>query len=108
MKLNIYDKKEVVKTYEAQTYDLMFGTVEDVAQAINIDALKTGSQAEIIKMAGNLVLNSMEMVKGLLMDIFDGITEDEIKKTKVKEIALVLVEVVRFTIAQLNLGTGKN
>ena len=29
LKLNIYDKKEITKTYTAETYDLMFGTVED-------------------------------------------------------------------------------
>lgn len=48
MKLNIYEKKQVVKTYEANSYDLMFGTVEDVANAINLDELKSGTDAEII------------------------------------------------------------
>lgn len=103
MKLNIYSKKKTVKTYEADTYDLMFGTVEDVANAINLDALKTGEDVEIIKMAGNLVLSSMDTVKDLLKDIFEGLTDEEIKSTKVQEIAVVLVDVVKFTIAQLNL-----
>ena len=103
MKLNIYSKKKIAKTYEADTYDLMFGTVEDVANAINLDALKTGEDVEIIKMAGNLVLSSMDTVKDLLKDIFDGLTDEEIKNTKVQEIAVVLVDVVKFTIGQLNL-----
>ena len=103
MKLNIYSEKKIVKTYEADTYDLMFGTVEDVAKAINLDALKTGEDVEIIKMAGNLVLSSMDTVKDLLKDIFDGLTDEEIKNTKVQEIAVVLVDVVKFTIGQLNL-----
>lgn len=103
MKLNIYSKKKIVKTYEADTYDLMFGTVEDVANAINLDTLKTGEDVEIIKMAGNLVLSSMDTVKNLLKDIFEGLTDEEIKNTKVQEIAVVLVDVVKFTIAQLNL-----
>ena len=108
MKLNIYDKKRIVKTYTADTYDLLFGTVEDVAQAVNLDALKTGSDVEIIKMVGKLVLGSMDTVKDLLKDIFDGITDEELKKTRVNEIATVLVDVVKFTIKQLNLGTPKN
>jgi len=109
MKLNIYEKKKVIKTYETNTYDLMFGTVEDIANAIDIDSLKTGSDVEIIKMVGKLVMTSMDTVKNLLKDIFDGLTDEEIKGTKVSEIATVLVDVVKFTIAQLNLGAnGKN
>lgn len=104
MKLNIYEKKQIVKTYEADTYDLMFGVVEDVADAVKLDELKTGNDVEIIKMVGNLVLNSMGTVKGLLKDIFEGITDEEIKKTKVSEIAAVLVDVVKYTILQLNIG----
>lgn len=109
MKLNIYDKKKIVKTYEVDAYDLMFGTVEDVANAIDIDSLKTGSDVEIIKMVGKLVMTSMGTVKNLLKDIFDGLTDEELKGTKVSEIATVLVDVVKFTITQLNLGvTEKN
>ena len=109
MKLNIYNKKQIIKTYEVDTYDLMFGTVEDVANAIDIDSLKTGSDVEIIKMVGKLVMTSMDTVKNLLKDIFDGLTDEELKKTKVSEIATVLVDIVKFTIAQLNLGlNGKN
>lgn len=107
MKLNIYNKKEIIKTYEIDTYDLMFGTVEDVANAIDIDSLKTGSDVEIIKMVGKLVMSSMDTVKNLLKDIFEGLTDDELKGTKVSEIAKVLVEVVQFTITQLNLGVNE-
>ena len=107
MKLNIYDKKKIVKTYEVDAYDLMFGTVEDVANAIDIDSLKTGSDVEIIKMVGKLVMSSMDTVKNLLKDIFEGLTDDELKGTKVSEIAKVLVEVVQFTITQLNLGVNE-
>lgn len=106
MKLNIYEKKQIVKTYEADTYDLMFGTIEDVADAVKLDELKTGSDVEIIKMVGNLVLTSMDTVKNLLKDIFDGITDEELKNTKVSEIARVLLDVIKFTIVQLNTGVN--
>ena len=108
MKLNIYNKKQIVKTYSVDAYDLMFGTVEDVAEAIDLDSLKTGSDVEIITMAGKLVLGSMDTVKNLLKDIFEGLTDEELKHTKVSEIAVVLVDVVKFTITQLNLGNAKN
>lgn len=108
MKLNVYEKKRIVKTYEAETYDLMFGTIEDVAEAVNLDSLKTGSDVELIKMVGNLVMQSMGTVKELLKDIFDGITDDELKKVKVTEIAAVLLDVLKYTITQLNVGSSKN
>ena len=108
MKLNIYDKKKVVKTYEADTYDLMFGTVEDVADAVKLDELKTGTDVEIIKLVGSFVVSNMGTVKNLLKDIFDGITDEELKKTKVAEIAVVLVDVVKYMIIQLNISNGKN
>lgn len=104
MKLNVYKKKEVAKTYETDTYDLMFGTVEDVADAVDLDSLETGSDVEIIKMVGKLVLTSMDTVKNLLKDIFPGLTDDELKNTKIKEIAAVFVDVVKFTIAELGKG----
>ena len=106
MKLNIYNKKEIVKTYEADTYDLMFGTVEDVAEALDLDSLKSGSDVEIIKMIGKLVMNSMDTVKDLLKDVFDGITDEEIKRTKVSEIATVLLDIVKYTMAQLGKGAS--
>lgn len=109
MELNIYEKKQVVKTYKTDVYDLMFGIVEDVADAIKLDELKTGSDVEIMKMIGKLVLTSMDTIKGLLKDIFDGLTDEELKNVKVSEIATVLVDVVKFTVTQLNLGAkGKN
>ena len=104
MKLNIYKKKEIVKTYTADTYDLMFGTIEDVAAAVKLDTLESGTDVEIIKLIGGLVLSSMDTIKDLLKDIFDGITDDELKHVKVKEIVNVLLEVIQYTIKQLNIG----
>ena len=108
MKLTIYERKQPVKTYTAETYDLLFGTVEDIADAMNIDNLKTGADVEIIQMAVSLIRNNMDLVKDLLKDIFDGLTDEEIRKAKVREIAGVLLEVVKFTIAQLKMGESKN
>ena len=34
MKLNIYEGGNVSKTYETDTYDLMFGTVEDISDKL--------------------------------------------------------------------------
>lgn len=102
MKLNIYNRKEIVKVYEVDSYDLMFGTLEDVANAIKLDDMKTGTQEEIVKLAINLVTNSMETVKDLLKDLFEGITDEEIRHTRISEIIQVFVDVVTYTIKALN------
>ena len=109
LKLNIYEKKKIVKTYTAETYDLMFGTVEDLIDLIDLDQLKNGTDAEIIKLVGKVIINGMGIIKPLLKDIFEGLTDEELKKTKVSEISTALVEIVKFSIAQITKGTnGKN
>ena len=105
MKLNIYEKKQVVKTYEADTYNLLWGTIEDVADAINLDSLKTGSNEEILKMAGNLIIKSRSTVNELLKDVFDGLTDEELRGARISDMAVVFVEIVRYTMAQLGKGT---
>jgi hypothetical protein len=109
LKLNIYEKKKVVKTYTAETYDLMFGTVEDLIDLIDLDQLKNGTDAEIIKLVGKVIINGMGIIKPLLKDIFEGLTDEELKNTKVSEISTALVEIVKFSISQITKGTnGKN
>ena len=104
MKLNIYGKKDgrraVIKTYTAETYSLLWGTCED---ALNIDHMETGSNREIIKMAFDLLLHSKETVNELFLDIFEGLTAEELRNAQLDEMATVLVEVVRYTIAQIGL-----
>lgn len=108
MKLNIYNHKEVIKTYEANEYELMFGTVEDMIDAAKLDKIESGTDAEIVMAATNLVTTSMDTVKDLLKDVFDGLTDDEIRHTRVSEIVNVIVDVIRYAISQISLfGGGK-
>lgn len=104
LKLNIYNKKEIEKTYTNDTYDLMFGTVEDFLELINVDEMKTGSDAEIVLLVGKALPKGMGTIKTLLKDVFDGITDEELKKTKVKEITRVLVNIVKYSITEINKG----
>ena len=108
MKLNIYNKKQIVKTYTADTYDLMFGTLEDVAEAVHLDDMKTGSDTELLTMTMNFVMHSMDTVKDLIKDIFDGITDDELRNTKVAELADVLLDVIKYTLSQMGKLKTKN
>lgn len=104
MKLNIYENKKIVKTYTADSYDLPFGVVEDIAEVIDLDQLKTGSDAEIIKLVGKALVSSISTIKQLMKDVFDGLTDEELKKTTVKDITACVMDIIAFTLAQLNLG----
>jgi hypothetical protein len=110
LKLNIYGKengkKTVVKTYKAETYDIMFGTVEDLINTLNLDGLNTQDNVELVKVATNIVLNGMDVLKPLLKDIFEGLTDDELRNTKVTEIVTVLMETVKFSMAEIGKGVN--
>ena len=48
MKLNIYkDQTTIEKTYEAETYDIMFGTVEDLFRVLE-DVKDISNETQIL------------------------------------------------------------
>lgn len=108
IKLNVYDKKEIVKTYTADTYNIMFGTVEDLLDAVDLDKITKGTDTEIVMAVVKAVPKAISLIKPLLKDIFDGLTDDEIKRCRMKDIAAVIVEVAKFTVSDIGTGKGKN
>ena len=109
LKLNIYEKRKIVKTYTAETYDLMFGTVEDLLNIIDIDNIQAGDKTELIKAVAKVLAHSMDIVKPLLKDVFDGLTDEELRNTSIKEIVDVLSNIVTYSINQITKGnSGKN
>lgn len=107
MKLNIYNKKEIVKTYTAETYDLMFGTVEDLLDLLDLDNVDISNNDSLIKVATRFLTGGLDVVKPLLKDIYEGLTDEELKNTKIKEVANTLIEVVKFSIAEMGKGSNK-
>lgn len=107
LKLNIYKNREIEKTYSCDTYDLLFGTVEDFLDLIDIDKLQTGTDKEILVLVGKAIPKGMETIKTLLKDVFVGATDDELKRTKVKEIAKLLVEIIKYSIAEIGAGQSR-
>lgn len=109
LKLNVYENKKIVKTCVAESYDLMFGTVEDLVYAIDFDSIKEGNDAELIKAIAKAVPKTFKMIKPLLKDIFEDLTDDDLKHVRVLDIAKVLVNVVKFSFGQISEGvSGKN
>ena len=105
LKLNIYNKKEVLKTYINNTYELMWGTVEDFLNVIKIDDLKAPTETEISTLVIKAIPNSIQTIRELLKDVFEGITDEELRNTKVKEIAKVVIDIVKYSIIEISKGT---
>ena len=102
LKLNIYNGKTIEKTYVAEEIDIMFGTVEDLLDVINFDNLK--DEQEVVK----VVVATLKNLKPFLKQIFDGLTDEEIKRTKVKELVPLFVKIVTYSIDELKSLMGKN
>ena len=102
LKLNIYDGKSIEKTYVAEEIDIMFGTVEDLLDVIDFDNLN--DEKEVVK----VVIKTLNNLKPFLKQIFDGLTDDEIKRTKVKELVPLFVDIVKYTMDELKALMSKN
>lgn len=105
IKLNIYksdDKNKIEKTYKAESYDLMLGTIEEFMQIIDID--KIGDNIEVAKM----VVKCYGKIKPLLKDVFPGITDDELKNVKIKELVPLIGEIGKSIVESLDLVKSGN
>ncbi len=100
LKLNVYKNKKVEKTYEVDEYEIMFGTVEDILKIIDID--KIGDNVELVKM----VLKSLNQIKPFLKKIFQDISDEELRRTKTKEIISLFVQIISSSISDLDLING--
>lgn len=105
--LNIYGKerdketgkREIVKTYKTDEYDLMYGTVEDILTIFDVENMNDTN--EILKM----VMKTMNQLKPLLKDVFYGLTDEELKYIKVKELIPVVVGILQIAKEQFSDGS---
>ena len=96
--LNIYEGKKEVKTYKAQTIDFSYGVVEDVLDALNFESMKTGSNTEIASM----VIKCSKQLKPFLMDIFDGLTAEEVRHVHIQDIIKVFKDLYRYATNEIS------
>lgn len=113
LKLNIYTDrklKKIEKTYKANDFDLSTGVCEDLLHIIKIDMFENGldilsedtQMVEIVKM----VVSNLDTFKEMLKEIFDGLTNDEISRTSMKEIAKVVVLCIKFSLVEMFASFG--
>lgn len=101
--LNIYDPetKIIAKQYTAETVDIMFGTVEDLIEVIDIDKLNDNMEW------AKVIVLSMKKLKPLLKEVFVGLTDEELKNTKIKELVPLFISIIKYMISEIgSLGNG--
>lgn len=103
LKLNVYKtQKEIEKTYCTQDYEVMYGTVEDLLDCLDLEALtKSGDTDGIIAAVSRLLRARADVINPLLMDIFPGLTEEELRNTKTREVLEVIVGLTGFSLDQI-------
>lgn len=108
--LNIYDKKKIVKTYEAESYDLLFGTLEDFVNVIDERLFNDDvNDVDFAKIGLSLLKDSMGQIKPLILDVFEGLTEEEIRKTKTSELLGVILAIAKYSFAEIKgISSEKN
>lgn len=103
LKLNIYkNQSEIEKTYTTQDYAVMYGTVEDLLDMLDLEALTNAENTDgVISAVSRILKSRKDVINPLLFDIFPGLTEDELRRTKAVEIIGVIVGLTGFSLEQL-------
>lgn len=107
LELNIYSKernaetgkKEIVKTYTTDEYDLMYGTVEDIL--VLFDNVNVNDTTQVM----SVIRKFMNQLNPLLKDVFFGLTDEEIKNIKVKELVPVIVNIIKLAMSEFGDGS---
>ena len=101
--LNVYDPKTklVAKQYRAETVDIMFGTIEDIIDIVDVD--KLNDNMELAK----VLMVAMKKLKPLLKEVFTGLTDEELKCTSIKELIPLFKDILNFMMNEIN-GLGAN
>lgn len=102
--LNVYNPntKEIEKTYTAETVDIMFGTIEDIIDIIDINDIENRMTW------AKIVVLSIKKLRPLLKDVFIGLTDEELKCTKVNEIVPLFKEIFSFLVTEIKGLNGSN
>lgn len=98
LNLHIYEGKKISKTYKAETVDFSFGVVEDILDVLDFDNMKTGDNKEIASM----IIKTSKQLKPFLKDLFDGVTDEEIRHTRMQNLISIFKNLIAYAVQELN------
>lgn len=95
--LHIYDKtgKNLIKMYEAQPFELPFGTVRKLMAIVKIEDMN--DQAELLR----TVAQAWDEIISVLCTVFPECSEEEWDTVKTKEVLRVVVQIAKAAISDI-------
>lgn len=98
--LKIYEGKNVVKEYNAETLDLSFGVIEDILDALDFENMTDQKQ-----LAG-MIVKASKQLRPFLRDVFDGVTDDEIRHTRINNLVAIFKDLYTYAMTELGAAAG--
>ena len=108
LKLDIYNGKVIEKTYVSNDFALMTGTCEDILKLIDIEKIGDLDDDTSIMEVVKIVLNAFQEFNPLMKQIFEGLTDDEYRRTHIVDVARVVIDVLKYTLKELFTASSKN
>lgn len=99
--LNIYgrgeEKNTVVKKYTAEGYDLPLGVITDICDIVDADNMTDEKAIAIAAVKG------VRLISPVLKDVFPGVTDEELRNVKTKELITLFVQLAREAIGSFEI-----
>ena len=95
LKLKVIDSNGNAKIYTADTIDCQFGIVEDILNVLDVDNLD--NKASLAAM----IIRSSKQLKPFLKDLFDGVTDEELRTAKMSNIVEIFKGLYNYAISEL-------
>lgn len=70
------------KVYTAETFDVSFGVIDDTIKALNPETVDFEDKLAL----GKAIMGAWKQVEPILMDLFDGVTHDELRTVKMSNL----------------------
>lgn len=96
--LNIYERGDVVKTYKSEAQILPLGIVEDALEIIDDgeEQIDLTDETTLVASAIPIIRKSMGLVHELLLEIFPGLTKEEMRKASTEEVVIAVTTVIMY------------
>lgn len=96
LSLNVYDDDDnVIKTEEARTIDLKFGTVRALMELLNVEDIE--NTAQLLK----TVYGAWKQVTGILSRVFPGMNDEDWENVKIGELMPLLITILKSSFVEL-------
>lgn len=102
LKLNIYNKGEVVKTLTTSTYELTLGVCEDLINLLGLGKLTENDKEDIkVSELSELIVVHWDKFIDLLHEVFPDLTEEDHRGIRVIDLKEVIVTIGKDTFKRL-------